>query len=141
MFCYCAASRRLARTLTASYDAALAPAALTAAQFETLSVVQAVGAVTGRELAERLALSKTTLSRNVKPLIDAGVLNARPGEDDARQTIYSLSPKGTQRLAKAMPLWQAAHDGSLALLGDSAAASQRALQRMVRSLQSMGAPQ
>jgi DNA-binding MarR family transcriptional regulator len=134
MFCYCAQSRRLARVLTARYDAALAPADLTAGQFETLSLLQAVGTSTGRALAERLLLSKATLSRNVKPLIDAGLISARQSGEDARQTLYALAPKGKQRLAKAMPLWQAAHDASLGMLGPSAASSQRVLQQMDRAL-------
>jgi DNA-binding MarR family transcriptional regulator len=135
MFCYCAESRRLARVLTARYDAALAPAGLTAAQFETLSLLQAVGASTGRALAERLLLSKTTLSRNVRPLIDAGLISAQQSGEDARQTLYAITANGTRRLTKALPLWQAAHDGSLASLGDSAGTSQKALQRMVLALQ------
>ncbi|SEB86528.1 MarR family winged helix-turn-helix transcriptional regulator [Terriglobus roseus] len=134
MFCYCAQARRLARVLTARYDMALAPADLTAAQFETLSLLQAVGTSTGRVLAERLLLSKTTLSRNVKPLIDAGLISARQGDEDARQTLYVLATKGRQRLAKALPLWQAAHNASLEMLGASAAPSQHALQQMTQAL-------
>ena len=135
MFCYCAQSRRLARVLTARYDSALAPVNLTAAQFETLSLLQAVGSSTGRALAERLALDKTTLSRNLKPLIDAGLISARQGDEDPRQTLYALAPKGKQRLAKALPLWQAVHDESLAMLGHTAGDSQTTLQHLARALQ------
>ncbi|AFL86513.1 transcriptional regulator [Terriglobus roseus DSM 18391] len=134
MFCFCAQSRRLARALTARYDAALAPAGLTATQFETLAMLQGMGPSAGRALAEGLALDKTTLSRNVRPLIDAGLLAARPNEDDARQTIYAITAAGARRLAKAMPLWQVAHDESLAMLGDTASSSRKALQRMVQAL-------
>lgn len=135
MFCYCAASRRLARSLTARYDAALAPCGLTSAQFETLSLLKGMGPSSGRALAERMALDKTTLSRNLKPLIAARLIASQPGEADARQVIYALTVKGTQRQAKAMPLWQAAHDDSLTRLGSTAATSQRALQRMVQAMQ------
>jgi DNA-binding MarR family transcriptional regulator len=135
MFCYCAASRRLARSLTARYDAALAPCGLTAAQFETLSQLQAMGPGTGRALAERLALDKTTLSRNLKPLLEASLVSSQPGENDARQVFYALSPRGRQRLVKAMPLWQVAHDESVSRLGSTAATSQRTLQRMVQAMQ------
>jgi DNA-binding MarR family transcriptional regulator len=135
MFCYCATSRRLARTLTARYDATLAPSGLTAAQFETLSVLKVAGPCSGRALAERMMLDKTTLSRNLKQLLEARWIAARPGEQDARQVIYALTAKGTQKLAKAMPLWQTAHDASLAMLEASAVSSQRALQQMVQALQ------
>ncbi len=134
MFCFCAHSRHLARTLTARYDAALAPANLTAAQFETLSRVRTLGPTTGRALAEKLALDKTTLSRNLRPLIDARLLAAHPGKDDARQIFYAVTAKGTQRLAKAMPLWQGAHQQSLAMLGSQAASAERALKQMTQTL-------
>jgi DNA-binding MarR family transcriptional regulator len=129
MFCYCAASRRLSRLLTARYDAALSAAGLTAAQFEALSRLSARGPSNGRVLAQQLALDKTTLSRNLKTLLESGLVEAAPGED-ARTVVYALSTAGRKRLAKAMPLWQGAHDASLAMLGSQAAASQRALERM-----------
>ncbi len=134
MFCYCAQSRRLARLLTARYDAALSGSGLTAAQFETLSVMQALGESSGRALAERLDLDKTTLSRNLKALIDAKLIAAHRSEEDARQILHKLTAKGAQRLAKAMPLWQQAHDASLGLLGSYAAPAERALQRMAVAL-------
>ncbi len=132
MFCYCAASRRLSRLLTARYDAALSAAGLTAAQFETLGTLS-LGPSSGRVLAQQLALDKTTLSRNLKTLVESGLVEAAPGED-ARIVIYALSTAGRKRLVKAMPLWQGVHDASLAMLGNQAAASQRALERMNLSL-------
>ena len=134
MFCYCAASRRIARTLTTRYDAALAPAGLTAAQFETLSVLQALGPATGRALAAQLAVDKTTLSRNLKPMIEAGHITAAAGREDARQTHYGLTLSGVKKLQKARPLWQSVHDETAGHLGKGAASAQRTLQRMVRVL-------
>ena len=134
MFCFCALSRRLARTLTARYDKALASAGITAAQFETLSVLAAVGPSSGRGLASRLVLDKTTLSRNLKPLLKAGLMEAKPSGTDGRAVIYALTAAGKRRLAKAASLWQAAHETSLAMLSTDAASSERALQRMVEAL-------
>jgi len=128
MFCYCAQSRRIARALTARYDAALAKANLTAGQFETLGVLQALNDGSGSALAQRLAVDKTTLSRNLKPLIEAKLVTARRGEQDAREIRYALSAAGQRRLAKAMPLWQAAHAQTETLLGKQAAGMERALQ-------------
>lgn len=135
MFCFCAQSRRLARTLTARYDAALSAAGLTAAQFETLSVLSALGPSSGRALAETLALDKTTLSRNLKPLLGSGWIEARRGEDDARNVIYTLSTAGRKKLARAMPLWQQAHKATETMLGSQADASQRTLQRITQAMQ------
>jgi DNA-binding MarR family transcriptional regulator len=135
MFCFCAASRRLGRTLTARYDAALAGAGITAAQFETLSVLDTLGPSSGRALAAQLALDKTTLSRNVKPLLAAALIDVHSSEDDGRASIYTLTALGRRKLAKAKPLWQSAHHASLESLGAQAASSQRTLQRMVHTLQ------
>ena len=60
------------------------------------------------------------------------LLAARPGKDDARQVFYAVTAKGTQRLAKAMPLWQGAHQQSLAMLGAQAASAERKLARRRR---------
>jgi DNA-binding MarR family transcriptional regulator len=135
MFCYCASSRRLARTLTARYDAAFAGLGMTASQFETLSLLSALGPNSGRVLAARLSVDKTTLSRNVKPLLEAGLIAAQPSETDGRTVIYTLSVAGRRKLAKAMPLWRTAHDATIELLGEQAVASERMLQLMVQALQ------
>lgn len=131
MFCYCATSRRIARTLTARYDAALAPAGLTAAQFETLNVLNALGTSSGRMLVDTLALDKTTLSRNLQSMTAANLVLATQDRNDARQQQYSLSPAGRKKLAKAMPLWQAVHNQTEALFPSGAKPS---LQRMAAAL-------
>lgn len=131
MFCYCASSRRIARTLTARYDAALAPAGLTAAQFETLNVLNALGAASGRKLVDTLAVDKTTLSRNLQSMVAAKFVLAKQDGNDTRQQQYSLAAEGRKKLAKAMPLWQAIHDETEALFTSSARPS---LQRMVAAL-------
>jgi DNA-binding MarR family transcriptional regulator len=120
--------------MNARYDAALAPADITAAQFETLSVLAGLGSCSGRVLAARLALDKTTLSRNLKPLLEAGLMLAQPSDTDGRSINYALSAAGKRRLTKATPLWQAAHDATIAVLGAQAQASERALQRLVQAL-------
>lgn len=134
MFCYCAEARRVSRLLTARYDAALAPAGLTAAQFETLGVVTALEPCSGRVLAERLAVDKTTLSRNLRAMQDAGWIASAAAKDDARQMDYALTAAGRKKLAKAMPLWQQVHDATTEQLGAQAASSQRVLERMTAAL-------
>jgi DNA-binding MarR family transcriptional regulator len=134
VFCYCAEARRVSRLLTARYDAALSPAGLTAAQFETLGVVQALEPCSGRVLAERLAVDKTTLSRNLRSMQDVGWIAATASKGDARQMDYALTAAGKKKLAKAMPLWQQMHDVTATQLGAHAASSRRALERMTSAL-------
>lgn len=135
MFCFCAQTRRLARTLTARYDAALAGAGLTAAQFETLSTLAAIGKSSGRTLAAKLAVDKTTLSRNLKPMVAAALVEARSSEEDGRSVLYAVTAPGRRRVAKAMPLWQAAHDATGGMLGAQATDAERVLRNLVQTLQ------
>jgi DNA-binding MarR family transcriptional regulator len=86
------------------------------------------GVSSGAALALHLAVDKTTLSRNLKPLLAAKLVTARRAEHDAREIRYALSVAGQRRLAKAMPLWQAAHAHTETLLGKQAASMQRSLQ-------------
>ena len=134
MFCYCAEARRVSRLLTAKYDAALAPAELTSAQFETLSVLHAMERCSGRVLAQKLMVDKTTLSRNLCGMIKTGLVAAKDSPDDARQAAYSLTAVGRRKLAKAQPLWQAVHDEIGLQLGPHAASTKKVLQRMTAVL-------
>lgn len=134
MFCYCAESRRLARLLTACYDTSLAPAGLSAAQFEVLSTLREMEQASGRALAEQLAVDPTTLSRNLKALLTDKLVSACKSTMDARRTAYSLTVRGVTRLQAAEPLWKQAHAATRKASGDSADSMQQALQTMTARL-------
>lgn len=134
MFCYCAESRRVARLLTARYDAALAGSGLSASQFEVLDNLAGLEGASGRALAEQLAVDKTTLSRNLKALITAGLVRVQADGDDARQAMYTLTAKGRVRLAKTKPLWQRAHDATVQMLQAKSSATQKSLLGMSAAL-------
>ena len=133
MFCYCAESRRLARLLTTRYDASLAPAGLSAAQFELLSTLREMERVSGRALAAQLAVDPTTLSRNLKALLADKLVGACKSTIDARQTNYSLTARGAKRLQAAEPLWKQAHAATGKAVGD-AEHTQHTLQSLTANL-------
>lgn len=128
MFCYCAESRRLARLLTARYDAVLAEAGVSVAQFEVLSTLREMERVNGRALADQLAVDPTTLSRNLKVLVTEKLVAARRSGVDARQTDYSLTARGLKRLELAGPLWHQAHAATRKAVGPDAETLQHTLQ-------------
>ena len=134
MFCYCAESRRAARLLTARYDEQLATAGLTSAQFELLQTLASTGNLHGRALAEFLAVDPATLSRNLKVLIAAKWVRAQRDRQDGRQTLYSLTPGGQERLEMARPLWQKAHRATLKAFGTQGEAVRGTLQGMTHLL-------
>jgi DNA-binding MarR family transcriptional regulator len=126
--CACANLRKAARAVTQVFDEALAPSGLRITQFTLLVTSRLSGESTINELAERMAMDRTTLSRNLKPLVRSGLLQMQPGED-GRTRLVRLGPAGEQALEEAYPLWQGAQQEIVnalseerheALLGDVA---------------------
>lgn len=129
--CACANLRKAARVVTQIFDAALAPSGLKCTQFTLLATARLAGEQTVNGLAEKMVMDRTTLSRNLRPLVRAGLLETIPGNDN-RTRLIRISAEGKQALAQAYPMWEAAQDevvGALgserfeALLGDVSRAS------------------
>jgi DNA-binding MarR family transcriptional regulator len=93
--------------LTHIYDAALATVGLKITQLTLLRGLDRLGSGTYNDIAEELCLDKTTISRNIKLLIDAGWVQVSV-EEDARYKVASLSPAGVRMLKDAEPHWRAA---------------------------------
>src|SRR5215216_8009063 len=115
--CACANLRKAARALTQVFDEALAPSGLRATQFTLLVTSRLSGESTINELAERMAMDRTTLSRNLKPLVRSGLLEVRPGED-GRTRLVRVTPAGEHALEEAYPLWQQAQRETVGVLGE-----------------------
>jgi DNA-binding MarR family transcriptional regulator len=62
-------------------------------------------------------MDRTTLSRNLKPLVRNGLLEVRSGED-GRTRLVRLTPAGEQALEEAYPLWQQAQQETVSALGE-----------------------
>jgi DNA-binding MarR family transcriptional regulator len=99
-----------ARQVTRLYDRALAPAGITTNAYSILARLEREGAQPLGTLAARLAMDRTTLSREVAPLVDAGLVDSAPGETDRRRRVLALTTAGAERLAAARPLHQQAQD-------------------------------
>ncbi|WP_368562360.1 MarR family winged helix-turn-helix transcriptional regulator [Pseudoxanthomonas sp. UTMC 1351] len=104
--CTCFHLRRATRRVTQIYDHELAAVDLSLNQYSILRRTQRGPRVLG-ELAEELGMDRTTLSRNLKPLLVGGLLGETRGED-ARQRLIVLSDAGHARLKAAIPHWQRA---------------------------------
>jgi DNA-binding MarR family transcriptional regulator len=115
--CACANLRRAARAVTQVFDEALAPSGLRATQFTLLVTSRLTGESTINELAEKMAMDRTTLSRNLKPLVRSGLLEVRPGVD-GRTRLVRVTPAGERMLEEAYPLWQQAQQETVSVLGE-----------------------
>ena len=114
--CTCLNLRKASRAVTKFYDDAFKPVGLRVTQFSLLAMVANRGPAGMKELAKLLVMDRTTLTRNLKPLIDQGFLEVIEC-DDRRQRPIAITSRGRNRLAKALPLWREAQNRVVANLG------------------------
>ena len=107
MDCACFNLRKAARAVTQLYDEALRPSGLRCTQFSLLTATTMLEPVTVTRLAEVIVTDRTTLARNLGPLEKKGLLDVTAG-DDLRTRIVTLTARGREVLAKAIPLWEKA---------------------------------
>jgi DNA-binding MarR family transcriptional regulator len=105
--CTCFRIRRAARQITRAYDAALRPSGLKATQFSLMTALARAGQASITELAETLGMERTTLTRNIRPLEEKGLLKVSP-EGYRRTRTLELSAPGRAKLNAALPLWEKA---------------------------------
>jgi len=115
--CTCLRLRKAARRVTQIYDQMLASSGLTIAQFSLLaSLFDGKGLSIG-ELAETLDTDPTTLNRNLKPLIERGLLRVAHDAGDRRRKLVELTGTGRALVPVAYPLWRKAQAEVGILLG------------------------
>lgn len=115
--CTCLRLRRTARRVTQIYDQMLEPAGLTLAQFSLLAHLYAADGLSIGELAQALDTDPTTLTRNLKPLIERQLVKVHQDEGDRRRRAIALTPSGQRLLPIAYPLWRNAQSHMENLLG------------------------
>ena len=108
--------RQLARRVSQMYDAEVAKAGLKTTQYSLLSHVLRLGPIRPGDLAQAMTLDASTLTRNLKPMIDAGWLELSAG-DDGRSRSVSITPAGRDKRTEAQRHWKAAQEGLNQLLG------------------------
>ena len=108
--------RQMMRRVAHHYDLEMAKAGLKTTQYSLLTYVLKLGPLRPGELALGLKLSASTLTRNMRPLIDAGWLALEPGTD-ARSRTVTITTEGRVKREEARHRWKAAQDSLNALLG------------------------
>ena len=107
--CLCNALRQASRAVSRLYDDELRSVGLRTTQYSLLRYLKHFGTVRQRDLGAATSLDETTLTRSLRPLIDAGWVTADPGED-RREKRVSLTSAGSAKLAKALPAWERAQE-------------------------------
>lgn len=108
--------RRLSRLVTRRYEHALRDAGLTAAQFSLMGVVAMKGPLSPIVLARMLDFDKSTLSRNLRPLIDSKFLISEPLSAGGQS--LRITRNGREVLQRALPSWKKAQVEVMAMLGE-----------------------
>lgn len=103
--------------MTQVYDRELAAVSLSLNQYSILRRTEREPRVLGG-LAEELGMDRTTLTRNLSPLMHAGLLETVRGKD-ARQRVIALTDEGRARLIAAKPRWQRAQAVIDTMLGET----------------------
>ena len=114
--CTCANLRKAARVVTQRYEAALQPTGLKATQFTVLATLVKRGDLPLTHLAEALVVDRTTLTRNLKPLIGKGLVSIE-NEQDQRVRRIKLTAKGNKAFKGALPHWEEVQSKVVAGLG------------------------
>jgi DNA-binding MarR family transcriptional regulator len=103
--CMCLHVQRAARALARRFDEALKPSGLTNQQFSLLMSLNRPQPPRMKEVALLLALDRTTLTANLKPLEQRGLLRIEPDEEDGRSRRLALTDAGRAALVAALPAW------------------------------------
>jgi DNA-binding MarR family transcriptional regulator len=101
--CVCLHARMTARAVTRAYDQALAPLGLEATQFTLLGAIMGNPEKSITALADRLALERSSLSRNLKLLQSRGLISS--AGQGGRSASFSVTPEGEALLMEALPVW------------------------------------
>jgi DNA-binding MarR family transcriptional regulator len=107
--CLCLHLQRAARAVARHFDELMRPAGLTSGQFSILMSLNRPEPPTIRSVAELLAMDRTTLTANLKPLERRRLVRVRVDAADRRTRRLVLTAAGRRHLIAALPAWENGH--------------------------------
>jgi DNA-binding MarR family transcriptional regulator len=116
--CVCTSLRMATRSVNRLYDRALSRAGLRVTGYSIMSRLVEEGPMSIGELAGRLAMERTTCTREVAPLVESGLVEIAVGSD-RRRRLLRLTDAGARKRAEAYPLWEQVQRTVAEEFGDS----------------------
>ena len=107
--CLCLHVQRAARALARRFDEVFRPFDLTHGQFSLLMSLNRPKSPSIGSVAALLAMDRTTLTANLKPLERRGLVKVSIGKDDKRSRRLTITTSGRTLLARAFPVWKQTH--------------------------------
>ena len=108
--------RQLMRRVAQLYDAEVRKTGLRGTQYSLLSYVAKLGPVRPVDLARAMKVDASTLTRNLRPLADAGLVRQDPGAD-GRSRLVSVTEAGREKRQEAQRRWRVAQEALNERLG------------------------
>ena len=110
--------RQLMRCVAQHYDAEMAQCGLKTTQYSLLSHVVKLGPIRPGDLAAAMRMDASTLTRNLRPLADAGWVTIAVGAD-ARSRLLHITDAGRDKRAQAQRCWKLAQLSLHQTLGEA----------------------
>lgn len=107
--CLCLQLQRTARVVARRFDELFRPLGITQGQFSLLMSLNRPEPPAMGSVADLLAMDRTTLTANLKPLQRRGLVRIKVDEHDRRSRRLALTADGRALLAKATPIWKRHH--------------------------------
>src|SRR5947207_6764521 len=107
--CLCLHLQRAARAVARRFDAALRPLGLTSGQFSLLMSLNRPQPASIGDVSALLAMDRTTLTANLKPLERRGFVRVTVDDADKRMRRLKLTSAGRALLVAAVPIWRDTH--------------------------------
>jgi DNA-binding MarR family transcriptional regulator len=107
--CLCLHVQRAARALARRFDEVFRPLDLTHGQFSLLMSLNRPEPPSIGNVAALLAMDRTTLTANLKPLERRGLIKVSINKEDKRSRRLTITATGRALLARAYPLWRQTH--------------------------------
>ncbi|MCY0855060.1 MarR family winged helix-turn-helix transcriptional regulator [Cupriavidus sp. D39] len=115
--CLLTRTRQISRVLTAIYDEQLRPFGINACQFTLLVLIVEFAPLSRSDLGRRNFHDRSTLTRNLRPLISQGLVSEDVPGNDGRSRALSPTEEGKTLLRSAASAWSAAQTKGTTLLG------------------------
>ena len=107
--CLCLHVQRAARAVGRRFDEVLRPLDLTNGQFSLLISLNRPEPPSIGSVAALLAMDRTTLTANLKPLERRGLFKVAVDKEDKRSRRLVLTAAGRALLIRAFPVWKRTH--------------------------------
>ncbi|MCT7555076.1 MarR family winged helix-turn-helix transcriptional regulator [Aliarcobacter butzleri] len=107
--CHCTNMRQISRKITNIYDEFLKPSNLNVTQYSLLSNLKRVQPIKMNDFSKVVKLDRTTLVRNLKPLVNLSLIEIK-SIDKSKAQLLELSQKGIELQNEGYKYWQKAQE-------------------------------